>query len=614
MAFRARSVGVRGLREVAFGFNRDPQQGRFRVPIEKVRAMFAKLRFKDVRLAALFVVVGVLAAVGLGRGEQILIQQLLQSQADHQAAFWGDYLGSHIDDVDALLNQGSVSARDEEVIAFITESEQVQNFRMFDQDGLVALATRPGDLGLTFDADFFLRDVRQGKPVTILMDSADADGRVRSLGRIYQPFMTNGIFRGAVEIEADFTEIRNGIKAFLDTGEKALLVGLVLITLVLGFFVRQDIKERNTQIENLQRAHQSLAKAEAEVAQLNGQLERRVEQRTLELNAANDKLSQVNENMARLNQELEERVEERTAQLSKVIDQVHAANDSMARMNETLEQRIQERTAELQRANADILHLNQDLEQRVEQRTAELQQAQAELMHQDRLAAIGHLTATVSHELRNPLGAIRTAIYLVRGRTEGHDLGVESALERVDRSVSRCDNIINELLDYTRSTALNLENRAVDEWIQGCLGEQDLPPAISVKLLSGTGGLIAAFDQDRLRRALINLLNNASEALVEASEHGELAGPFEIEVRSRVAGDHLEILVADSGPGIAPDTLSQVFEPLFSTKSGAVGLGLPTVKQIMEQHGGGVEVASVQGSGTEVRLWMPIKQVQEQAA
>ncbi|MDJ0981100.1 MAG: hypothetical protein QNI94_05730, partial [Kiloniellales bacterium] len=286
--------------------------------------MFAKLRFKDVRLAVLFVVVGVLAAVGLSRGEQFLIQQLLQSQADHQASFWGDYLGSHIDDVDALLNQGAVTARDEQVIAFITSSDQVQNFRMFDQDGLVALAARPEDLGLTFDADFFLRDVRRGQLVTILMDHVDPSGQSCSIGRIYQPFMKNGIFRGAVEIEADFTEIRNGIKAFLDTGEKALLLGLVLITLVLGFFVRQDIKERNTQIENLQRAHQSLAEAEAEVAQLNGQLERRVEQRTLELNAANDKLSQVNENMARLNQELEQRVEERTAQLSKVIDQVHA--------------------------------------------------------------------------------------------------------------------------------------------------------------------------------------------------------------------------------------------------------------------------------------------------
>ncbi len=576
--------------------------------------MFAKLRFKDVRLAVLFVVVGVLAAVGLSRGEQFLIQQLLQSQADHQASFWGDYLSGHIDDVDALLNQGAVTARDEQVIAFITSSDQVQNFRMFDQDGLVALAARPEDLGLTFDADFFLRDVRRGQPVTILMDQVDPSGQSRSMGRIYQPFMKNGIFRGAVEIEADFTEIRNGIKAFLDTGEKALLLGLVLITLVLGFFVRQDIKERNTQIENLQRAHQSLAEAEAEVAQLNGQLERRVEQRTLELNAANDKLSQVNENMARLNQELEQRVEERTAQLSKVIDQVHAANDSMARVNETLEQRIEERTAELQRANADILGLNQDLERRVEQRTAELQEAQSELMRQERLAAIGHLTATVSHELRNPLGAIRTAIYLVRGRTEGQGLGVESALERVDRSVSRCDNIINELLDYTRATALKPENQLVDDWLQTFLGEQDLPDTVSAKLLLGTDGLVAAFDPERLRRALTNLVNNACEALAETAENGEPTGALQIEIRSRVAGDHFEIVVADNGPGVAPETLSHVFEPLFSTKSGAVGLGLPTVKQIMEQHGGDVEVTSTQGNGTQVRLWMPIKQVQEQAA
>ncbi len=605
---------MRRLPKVVFRSSWERLQGRFRVAIEKARTMFAKLRFKDVRLAVLFVVVGVLAAVGLSRGEQFLIQQLLQSQADHQASFWGDYLGSHIDDVDALLNQGAVTARDEQVIAFITSSDQVQNFRMFDQDGLVALAARPEDLGLTFDADFFLRDVRRGQLVTILMDHVDPSGQSRSIGRIYQPFMKNGIFRGAVEIEADFTEIRNGIKAFLDTGEKALLLGLVLITLVLGFFVRQDIKERNTQIENLQRAHQSLAEAEAEVAQLNGQLERRVEQRTLELNAANDKLSQVNENMARLNQELEQRVEERTAQLSKVIDQVHAANDSMARVNETLEQRIEERTAELQRANADILGLNQDLERRVEQRTAELQEAQSELMRQERLAAIGHLTATVSHELRNPLGAIRTAIYLVRGRTEGQGLGVESALERVDRSVSRCDNIINELLDYTRATVLKPENQLIDDWLQTFLGEQDLPDTVSANLLLGTDGLVAAFDPERLRRALTNLVNNACEALVETPENGEPTGPLQLEIRSRVAGDHFEIVVADNGPGIAPETLSHVFEPLFSTKSGAVGLGLPTVKQIMEQHGGDVEVTSTQGNGTQVRLWMPIKQVQEQAA
>ena len=577
--------------------------------------MFSKLKFKDIRLAILFLVVGVLAAVGLARGEQFLVQQLLQSQAERQAGFWGDYLEKHLSDVDALLNKGAITSRDEEVVAFITGSAQVKNFRMFDRDGLVALATRPEDLGLVFEEEFFLRQVRRGEPVTLVDRRYDPEsGRTLSLGKTYHAFMSNGAFLGAVEIEADFSDMRADIKEFLDVGEKTLLLGLMLITLILGFFVRQDMKDRNTQIETLQRAHQSLARAEEEVAELNGQLERRVEERTLELNAANDKLSQVNDNMTRMNQELEERVEERTAQLSKVIDQVHAANDSMAKMNSTLEERIQERTAELQRANQDIKELNTDLERRVEERTQELQQAQVELMRQERLAALGHLTATVSHELRNLLGAIRTAIFLVRGRTDGHGLGVENALERADRSISRCDNIINELLDYTRSTPLSLENQAIDDWVDALLAEQNIPPSVTVNRAGGTDGLISAFDEERLRRVLINVVNNACEAMVEAAENGEINRPLMLDVRSAVAGDRVEFRFTDNGPGMAQETLAKIFEPLFSTKSFGVGLGLPTVKQIMEQHGGGIEITSTEGTGTEVLLWLPVKQVQEQAA
>ena len=577
--------------------------------------MFAKLKFRDVRLAILFVVVGVLAAVGLARGEQFLISQLLQSQADRQAKFWGDYLEGHLSNVDALLNRGSITDRDEEVVAFITGSAQVESFRMFDRDGLVALATQPQDLGLVFDEEFFLRDVRRGQSITHLRTARDPEtGHRRTLGKTYHPFMSNGAFLGAVEIEADFSDVRAGIKEFLDVGEKALLTGLVLITVILGIFVRQDIKERNTQIETLQRAHQSLALAEEEVAELNAQLEQRVEERTLELNDANDKLSQVNDNMARLNQELEQRVEERTAQLSKVIDQVHAANDSMAQMNSNLELRIQERTAELQRANEDIKQLNTDLEQRVEERTNELQQAQVELMRQERLATLGHLTATVSHELRNPLGAIRTAIYLVRGKTEGQGMGVESALERADRSITRCDNIINELLDFTRSTPLSLENVRVDEWVDSLLAEQNIPQQVSISRNAGTNGLVSAFDLDRFRRVVINVVNNACEAMVEAAENGQVDRPLMLEVRSEVQGDRLNFAFTDNGPGIPEATLARIFEPLFSTKSFGVGLGLPTVKQIMEQHGGGIEITSSEGQGTRVLLWLPVKQVQEQAA
>ena len=70
----------------------------------------------------------------------------------------------------------------------------------------------------------------------------------------------------------------------------------------------------------------------------------------------------------------------------------------------------------------------------------------------------------------------------------------------------------------------------------------------------------------------------------------------------------------DNGPGIAPDTLEKIWEPLFSTKSFGVGLGLPTVKQIMEQHGGGIDITSQLGQGTEVLLWLPLNRLDERAA
>jgi len=87
-----------------------------------------------------------------------------------------------------------------------------------------------------------------------------------------------------------------------------------------------------------------------------------------------------------------------------------------------------------------------------------------------------------------------------------------------------------------------------------------------------------------------------------------------ITVRSRIAGDRLEVDIDDSGPGIPPDVFKRIFEPLFSTKGFGVGLGLPTVKQIMEHHGGGIELISEPGRGTRALIWLPLAQVADIAA
>ena len=244
----------------------------------------------------------------------------------------------------------------------------------------------------------------------------------------------------------------------------------------------------------------------------------------------------------------------------------------------------------------------------------ELQTAQSELVRSERLATLGQLTATVSHELRNPLGAIRTAIYLIRGRTEGQGLGVESALERADRSITRCDNIINELLDFTRSTPLAPESAEFDDWLESVLAEQNLPPAITLQKEIAAGNTQIAFDHDRLRRVIINVFNNACEAMTEGVESGQMTHAPMLRIQTQINGDRLELRFTDNGPGIPADVLARIFEPLYSTKSFGVGLGLPTVRQIMEQHGGGIDINSIQGQGTTVFLWLPTNRVDERAA
>jgi signal transduction histidine kinase len=88
---------------------------------------------------------------------------------------------------------------------------------------------------------------------------------------------------------------------------------------------------------------------------------------------------------------------------------------------------------------------------------------------------------------------------------------------------------------------------------------------------------------------------------------------MQVTIETRIQGDRLEIIIGDNGPGIPDELLDKVFEPLFSTKNFGVGLGLPTVHQIMRQHGGGVSVNPRRGGGARVALWLPLAREVEAA-
>lgn len=259
---------------------------------------------------------------------------------------------------------------------------------------------------------------------------------------------------------------------------------------------------------------------------------------------------------------------------------------------------------------------------------SETKRLQSEIVRRGRLAQLGQLTATVAHEIRNPLGAVRTAAFVVERRIRGYNeksgkpaaewLDVSAQMQRICNGVARCDRIISELLDFARSKAVSVKLVAVDDWLRGTVEEEarNLPALVEVKLDLGLGQMTASIDADQMRRAVINLVSNASEAMVGRS--GDPAAVMTsnpvIRVSTAEAGGWIEIRVADNGPGIAPEILSRIREPLFTTKSFGIGLGVPAVEKIIESHGGALGIESTLGQGTVCTVRFPREQGQRTAA
>ncbi|GEM_PF-4111219 len=240
------------------------------------------------------------------------------------------------------------------------------------------------------------------------------------------------------------------------------------------------------------------------------------------------------------------------------------------------------------------------LEAQVQDRTRELNEAQKELVKQERLALLGQLNATVSHEIRNPLGTIANALCVIEEASETGELElIEKALSLANRNVARCDRIISELLDFSRPRDLECVLMSLDEWVVKELEDYKLPEGISL-LSACESGVKVLFDGERLRRVLVNVLDNAVHAMQEESAYGKT-----LALETRAGNKRAEIIVTDEGHGISAEHMVKIFEPLFSTKGFGVGLGMVVVKNILEQHGGGIDIVSSPGHGTRVTLWLP---------
>jgi two-component system NtrC family sensor kinase len=272
-------------------------------------------------------------------------------------------------------------------------------------------------------------------------------------------------------------------------------------------------------------------------------------------------------------------------------------------------------TRSLRATKRELDALMRDLERQVEERTAALRAAQDQLVRTEKLTSLGKLSASIAHEINNPLAGILTfAKLIVRTLEQGapDEEGRRTLvrhLHLVARETERCSAIVRNLLDFARERPLALRDTNVhhvmDEalqllanqiQIQGVVLERRLLP---VPLVDGDFG--------QLRQAFVNVIMNACEAMARG-------GRLTVETALVEDGRWVEVAFQDTGPGIPPDHLSRIFDPFFTTKEKGTGLGLSVVYGIVERHAGKIELQTQVGKGTRVALRLPPRRPDDDVA
>jgi signal transduction histidine kinase len=289
------------------------------------------------------------------------------------------------------------------------------------------------------------------------------------------------------------------------------------------------------------------------------------------------------------------------------LDVVESAKEAV----EASEAQAKALAEDLQKLNGEIANLNVDLSRNYRI----LKETQDDNIEKSNMAQLGALTAMVAHELRNPLGSVRTSSFTIDklSRKAGLDIGKQTT--RINHAVDRCDATISQLLSYAASKEVDPMEVVVSDWLESMLTEEanKLPAWSEIIFDNATAGLGATLDAKRLGQSIANLLTNSAQAYASQFKNNTIP-TCRIDVSAFCSEFDLNIVVSDNGPGIPADKLSLVKEPLFTTKSFGPGLGLAIADQVARLHNGTLTIQSGEGNGTTVTIALPLNVITRKIA
>ena len=273
-----------------------------------------------------------------------------------------------------------------------------------------------------------------------------------------------------------------------------------------------------------------------------------------------------------------------------------------------LAQSFNDMSNRVQVAQAEITAWAHTLEQRVEEKTRELKQAHQHMLHVEKMATIGKMAAVVAHEINNPLSGILTYSRLVKRWIEKNmqpsakQEEMRGSLDLIASESKRCGELVKNLLSFSRVSPMNLAWCDLNQVIDRCLRlvQHKLEIAgIQLNLDLGPDLPMAHCDPAQIEQVVLAMVINAIDAM---PQEGNLW------ISTRADGENMELIVRDDGVGIPEEHLAHIFEPFYTTKeSGGSGLGLAISQNIVERHGGHIEVRSIVGEGTTFKIVLPVE-------